>query len=73
MAFTLDSTLGSILDDPRAKAVLDQVMPGISSNPIVGMARGMSLNMILSMPQAAQLGLTREKADALILQLNQFG
>jgi hypothetical protein len=73
MAFTLDSTLGSILDDPRAKAVLDQVMPGISSNPMVGMARGMSLNMILSMPQAAQLGLTREKADALILQLNQFG
>jgi len=73
MAFTLDSTLGSIIDDPRAKAVLDQVMPGISSNPMVGMARGMSLNMILSMPQAAQLGLTREKADALILQLNQFG
>jgi len=73
MAFTLDSTLGSIIDDPRAKAVLDQVMPGASTNPMVGMARGMSLNMILSMPQAAQMGFTREKAEALILQLNQFG
>jgi len=73
MAFTLDSTLGSIIDDPRAKAVLDQVMPGASTNPMVGMARGMSLNMILSMPQASQMGFTREKAEALILQLNQFG
>ena len=73
MAFTLDSTLGSIIDDPRAKTVLDQVMPGASTNPMVGMARGMSLNMILSMPQASQMGFTREKAEALILQLNQFG
>ena len=73
MAFTLDSTLGSIIDDPRAKAVLDQVMPGASTNPMVGMARGMSLNMIMSMPQASQMGFTREKAEALILQLNQFG
>jgi len=73
MAFTLDSTLGSIIDDPRAKAVLDQVMPGASTNPMVGMARGMSLNMIMNMPQASQMGFTREKAEALILQLNQFG
>ena len=73
MAFTLDSTLGSIIDDPRAKAVQDQVMPGASTNPMVGMARGMSLNMIMNMPQASQMGFTREKAEALILQLNQFG
>lgn len=54
MAFTLDSTLGEILDDPQAKAVLDEQLPGISSNPLLAMAKGMTLNMILSMPQAAQ-------------------
>lgn len=71
MAFTLDTTLGELLDNPQAKAALDQQFPGISTNPMVGMARGMSLNMILSMPQAAQLGLTKEKVESLLAQINK--
>ena len=71
MAFTLDTTLGEILDDPQAKAVLDEQLPGISSNPMLAMAKGMTLNMILSMPQAAQLGLTKEKADAILAEVNK--
>ena len=71
MAFTLDTTLGALIDDPKAKAVLDQYIPGASTNPMVAMARGMSLNMILSMPQAAQLGLTKEKAEAILAEVNK--
>lgn len=71
MAFTLDSTLGELLDNPQAKALLDQQMPGISTNPMIGMARGMSLNMILSMPQATQFGLTKEKVEALLVEINK--
>jgi len=71
MAFTLDTTLGEILDDPQAKAVLDQQLPGISSNPMLAMAKGMTLNMILSMPQAAQLGLTKDKAEAILAEINK--
>ncbi|MCJ7662188.1 MAG: hypothetical protein MUO67_23840 [Anaerolineales bacterium] len=71
MAFTLDSTLGEILDDPQAKAVLDEQLPGISSNPLLAMAKGMTLNMILSMPQAAQLGLTKEKAESILAEVNK--
>ena len=71
MAFTLDSTLGEILDDPQAKAVLDEQLPGISSNPLLGMAKGITLNMILSMPQAAQLGLTKEKAESILAEVNK--
>jgi hypothetical protein len=71
MNFTLDSTLGELLDHPQAKAVLEQQLPGISSNPMVGMARGLSLNTILSMPQAAQLGLTKEKVEALLAEVNK--
>jgi len=71
MAFTLDTTLGEILDDPQAKAVLDQQLPGISSNPMLAMAKGMTLNMILSMPQAAQLGLTKEKAESILAEVNK--
>jgi hypothetical protein len=71
MALTLDSTLGEILKDPKAKAVMDQYIPGISSNPIVTMAAGMSLKSILAMPQAAQLGLTKEKAEAILAEVNK--
>ncbi len=71
MAYTLNSTLGELLDNPKAKAVLDQQLPGVSSHPMVAMARGMSINMIVSMPQAAQLGLTKEKAEALLVEVNK--
>lgn len=71
MAFTLNTTLGELLDNPQAKATLDAQLPGVSTHPMVAMARGMSLNMILSMPQAAQLGLTKEKAEALLAEINK--
>jgi len=71
MAFTLDTTLGTLLDNPQAKAVLEQYLPGISTNPMVAMAKGMTLNMLLAMPQAAQLGLTKEKAEAILAEVNK--
>ncbi len=71
MAFTLDTTLGDILAEPQAKAVLDQYLPGVSSNPLIEMAKGMSLRMVLAMPQAAQFGLTAEKAEALLEEINK--
>lgn len=71
MAYTLNTTLGEILDNPKAKAVLEQQLPGVSTHPMVAMARGMTLNMIVAMPQAAQLGLTKEKAEALLVEVNK--
>ena len=73
MAFTLDTTLGTLLDDPRAKGVLEQYLPGISTNPMVAMGKGMSLNMLLSMPQAAQMGLTKEKVQTVLQEINKLG
>ena len=70
--FTLDTTLGELLDDPQAKALLDKHVPGVSTNPMVTMAKGMSLNMVLSMPQAAQLGLTREKVEGFLAEANKM-
>lgn len=71
MAYTLDTTLGELIDNPQAKAVLDQQLPGVSTHPMVAMARGMSLNTILAMPQAAQLGLTKAQAEALLAEINK--
>jgi alpha-L-rhamnosidase len=71
MEFTLDTTLGEILDEPQAAAILDQYLPGASDNPLVAMAKGMSLNMLLALPQAKQLGLTEDKAEKLLADLNK--
>ncbi|MBN1874620.1 MAG: hypothetical protein JXA33_10355 [Anaerolineae bacterium] len=71
MKVTLDTTLGTLLDDPQAKAVLDQYLPGVSSNPMVAMVKGVSLNKLLSMPQAAQFGLTKEKVEQVLAEVNK--
>jgi hypothetical protein len=71
MAFTLDTPIGTILDDPRAKAVVDKYAPDAANHPMMAMARGMSINTILAMPQAAQMGLTKEKAEQLLAEVNK--
>jgi hypothetical protein len=72
MAFTLDTPFGTLLDNPQAKQIIDQHLPGVSTNPMVGMLKGMTLNMVLSMPQAAQLGITKEKVQAMLDEVNKF-
>ncbi len=41
-----DTAIGSLLDDPAAKAILDKHMPGFSGNPQVEMARSMTLKQV---------------------------
>ena len=71
MAYTLDTTVGQLMDDPQAKAILESYVPGLAGNPMVAMIRGMSLNSVLAMPQAAQLGFTKEMADRLLAEVNK--
>ena len=71
MKATLDTTLGEILADPQAVAVVDQYIPGASSNPLIGMAKGMSLRTIVSMPQAAMFGLTEQVANDILAEINK--
>jgi beta-glucosidase len=71
MEFTLETKLGTLLEHPEAKAILDKHLPGVSTNPMIAMVKGMTLNMILAMPQAKQLGLTKEKAEKLLVEINK--
>ncbi|MFZ0535189.1 MAG: hypothetical protein WAM09_18640 [Anaerolineales bacterium] len=71
MKVTLDTTLGTLLDDPNARAVLDKYIPGISSNPMIAMVKGMSLTNLLAIPQAAQFGLTKEKVEQILVEVNK--
>lgn len=38
--------LGTLIDDPAAKAVLDKNLPGFASNPQIEQARPMTLKML---------------------------
>lgn len=43
---TADTSIGTLLDDAAAKAIVDKYMPGFSGNPQIDMARGMTLKQI---------------------------
>ena len=43
---TAETTIGDLLDNPAAKAVVDKYMPGFSTNPQIDMARGMTFKQI---------------------------
>lgn len=45
---TEDTDLGTLLDDPVAKAIVEKHIPGLTTNDQIEMARGMTLKMIQS-------------------------
>ena len=60
MAFTLDSKIGDFLDDPKGIAALAELVQELSTNPLVGVIKGMTLKDLLAFPQARQLGITQD-------------
>jgi hypothetical protein len=72
MAFTLDTPLGTLIDNPQAKPLIDKHFPGLTANPMVGMIKGVTLTQVLSMPQAAQFGLTKPKVEAMLVEVNKY-
>lgn len=46
---TQDTTIGDLLANAAAKAVIDKHIPGFSDNPQIGMASGMTLRAIQPM------------------------
>lgn len=41
-----DTLIGDLLDDPKAKALLEKHVPGMTTNPQIEMARGFTLRQI---------------------------
>ena len=52
MAFSMDTVMGDILANPEAVAVMDELMPGASKNPMMKMAKGFTLGKIAATPAA---------------------
>lgn len=70
MAYTMDSKLGEIMKDTQAVAVMEKHVPGVSKNPMLMMAEGMTLKSIVAMPQAKQAGLTEDMVEKLLTEIN---
>jgi hypothetical protein len=70
MAYTLDSTVGEILKDTHAVEILERHVPGISKNPMLSMAKGMTLKAIVAMPPAKQAGLTEDMVKQVLVEIN---
>jgi hypothetical protein len=70
MPYTLDTKVGDILKDTKALEILEKHVPGISKNPMIGMAKGMTLKSILAMPQAKQAGLTEDSVNKVLAEIN---
>jgi hypothetical protein len=70
MAYTLDTKVGEILKDTHAVEVLERYAPGVTKNPMIGMATGMTLKSLVAMPQAKQAGVTEEMALKVLAEIN---
>ena len=71
MAYTVDTKVGELLKDTHAVEILEKHVPGISKNPMIGMATGMTIKSLLAMPQAQQYGVTDEKVKAVLDEINK--
>lgn len=70
MAYTLDTKVGEILKDTGAVQVFERYAPGISKNPMIGLAKGMTLKSLVAMPQARQAGVTEEMVLKVLAEIN---
>ena len=70
MAYTLETKVGDLLDDTHAVDVLEKYAPGISKNPMIGFAKGMTLKSLLDMPQARQYGVTEDMVLKVLNEIN---
>jgi hypothetical protein len=66
MAYGANSTIGAILANPAAKAVLEKHVPGASVHPLLDKALGMTLREVTSYPEA---DLSAEKFHAIVADL----
>ena len=46
---TAETTIGVLLEDAAAKAILDKHIPGLTDNPSISMAAGMTLKALQGM------------------------
>ena len=70
MDYTVDTKVGVLLKDPEAVKIIEKYAPGVSKNPMIGLAKGMTLKTLLTLPQARQAGLNEDMVIKLLKEIN---
>lgn len=47
MKLTIESKISELLDNEGSREIVEKHLPGLSTHPMIGMARGMTLNQIM--------------------------
>ncbi len=70
MPYSLNTTVGELMKDTHAVEILERHVPGISRNPMLAFAQGMTLKSVANMPQAKQAGLTEGMVTQVLAEIN---
>ncbi|HEX4842367.1 MAG TPA: hypothetical protein VFV57_01750 [Limnobacter sp.] len=70
MAFSTQSKLGDLLDNPQTQAILEKHMPGISTHPQIGMGKGFPLAVVANFSGGM---ITQEMLEAVDADLAALG
>ena len=71
MEYSLLTKVGTLLKDPKAVEIIEKYAPDITKNPMLALAKGMTLKSILDFPQAKQAGLTKEMLEKVLGEINK--
>ena len=66
---TTDTEIGTLLDDPAAKAIVEKYLPGMTTSDEVDMARAMTLKAVQAYAPEQMTDETLAKIDAEFAQL----
>lgn len=70
MAISMETTLGTILENPELVALMEEMTPGVTKNPMIKMAKGFTLGKIVKTPAAK---MPEDKIQAFIDAANAKG
>lgn len=73
MGLSTSSRIRDLINDERAKAILQKHLPGATNHPQLGEAMYMTLKEVSYYPEARQAGLTKEKLAAIDEELKALG
>ena len=70
MAFSVNDKCKKLIDDPRAKAVLEKHHPSLIADPTFPMCYGMAFKSLAAFPQ---VGMDQKMLDAIDAELKAIG
>ena len=70
MAYALETKVGEFLKDSETVKIFERYARWVSKNPMIGLAKGMSLKSLIAMRQVQQAGVTEDMVTKVLAEIN---